>query len=85
MAAGVPAVCSPVGINAKIAEDNKHCLLADTPEDFYQQLAKLLDNHQLREQLGNQGRKLVINQFSVQVAGKKLALALQEAWQKKSG
>lgn len=73
LAAGVPAVCSPVGMNSEVAENNEYCLKASSFEEFAFQIQKLIDNRNLRETLGHRGRKLVEEKFSTAVVAEKLA------------
>lgn len=76
LAAGVPAVCSPVGMNSEVAGENEYCLKASNFEEFAFQIQKLVDNRSLRETLGHKGRKLVEEKFSAAVIAEKLAAML---------
>jgi glycosyltransferase involved in cell wall biosynthesis len=65
MAAGLPTVCSPVGVNSEICLDGITGFLAkDTAEwiDYITELAKNLD---LRKQMGNLGRDRVRQFYSI--------------------
>ncbi|HEY5751332.1 MAG TPA: glycosyltransferase family 4 protein [Chryseolinea sp.] len=64
MALGIPTVTSPVGINATMV-DPAVGFLAGTPEEWEMYLEKLIDAPLLRKQMGTQGRKKVIDQYSV--------------------
>lgn len=73
MANGVPSVASAVGMNKDVADKGKNALLADTPEEFISQLTKLLEDCELRQKLGQNGRKLIEKEYSREVVGAKFA------------
>jgi glycosyltransferase involved in cell wall biosynthesis len=64
MALGIPTVTSPVGINSTMVDPSVG-FLAGTPEEWEMYLEKLIDAPLLRKQMGIQGRKKVIDQYSV--------------------
>ncbi len=57
MAMGVPAVCSPVGINAEVVQHGVNGLLAGTAEEWLDQLSRLLADADLRQRLGRAGAR----------------------------
>lgn len=65
MALEIPAVASPVGANLDIIKQDETGFLCATPEEWYIALKKLIDNSDLRLQLGKRGRKLVEARYSV--------------------
>lgn len=66
LALGIPAITSPVGVNKKIVEQNKTGFLCETEEEWSAALKDLINNEGLREEMGRQGRKKIIDQFSLQ-------------------
>ena len=76
LAAGVPSVCSPVGMNAEVAGDGEYCLTASNETEFQLQLEKLLDSCELRRSLGQRGRHLTEQKYSLEVVAKTLATVL---------
>lgn len=62
---GIPAVASPVGVNAEIIGENERGFLCESPEEWEAALEKLLQNAALRETLGKRGRSYVEEHFSV--------------------
>ena len=78
LAAGVPSVCSPVGMNSDVAGNDEFCLTASDSGQFCFQMEKLLSNCDLRRNLGLNGRKLIERKYSVEVVASKLAEILLE-------
>jgi glycosyltransferase involved in cell wall biosynthesis len=64
MGLGIPAVCSPVGINSDLIRDGENGFLANTAEEWIAKLTLLLHSTQLRRKLGLAGRKTVEERFS---------------------
>jgi glycosyltransferase involved in cell wall biosynthesis len=64
MALGIPAVCSPVGVNPSIISDDKNGLLAATEDEWIDKLMRLLRSRELRERLGAAGRETVEAEYS---------------------
>jgi glycosyltransferase involved in cell wall biosynthesis len=73
MAAGVPALASAVGVNKNIGGNDDFCLLANDVASFAEKLKLLLNDEQLRKNLGLKGRELVKDHYSIEVIGEKLA------------
>ncbi len=46
---GVPAVCTPVGINRDVVHDGVHGLWANTKDEWIEKLSTLIENASLRE------------------------------------
>jgi glycosyltransferase involved in cell wall biosynthesis len=69
---GVPVVCTPVGINRDLVEDGVNGLWASTPEEWEEKLSRLIESPELRERMGREGRKRVMERFTVQVCGPRL-------------
>ena len=64
MALGIPAVMSPVGVNTEIIQDEVNGFLADKEDEWITKLSKLIESAHLREQLGEAGRKTVLERYS---------------------
>lgn len=65
MASGLPFVTTKRGGNPEIIE-NRNGLLVDQPEDpksFATQISKLLENKDLRRQMGKSGRSLAVKKY----------------------
>ena len=65
MAAGLPAVASPVGINEPLVGGGERGLAATNPAEWRKALSALMDNADLRDRLGCAGRQFVTEQYSV--------------------
>lgn len=64
MAYRIPVVMSSVGVNKQIIHDGKNGFLANTEEQWIEKLSLLIDNDNLRLQIGNNGRKTVEEHYS---------------------
>lgn len=65
MAAGIPVVASPVGVNASIVQQEQSGLYARCPEEWKSALTRLIEGENLRAHFGKAGRKRVCDHFSV--------------------
>jgi hypothetical protein len=81
MAAGIPVVASPVGVNKQIVEHGVNGFLAETEEDWDRAIRTLAGNARMREEMGAAGRSKVERRYSLQVAGPTLVRLLREAYQ----
>ena len=61
---GVPVVCTPVGINRDLVEDNINGFYAKTLEEWEEKLSLLIEDSALREQMGREGRKRVLENYT---------------------
>jgi glycosyltransferase involved in cell wall biosynthesis len=59
MAAGIPVVSSPIGVNRELIENSQAGLLATTPDEWEDALRALAGDHKLRAELGGRGRAFV--------------------------
>lgn len=69
MACGVPVIASPVGVNIKIVNESKCGFLAESVQHWESFLRQMFSSIDLRETLGNNGRKQVEELYSVQIQG----------------
>ena len=73
MAAGLPVVANPVGMNRQMVLDGRTGLLASTPRQWAEAIARLAANPALRRRMGSAGRRLVQQRYSVAGWGPKFA------------
>ncbi len=67
MALGIPTICSPVGVNIDIIQDNQNGFIAATETEWIEKLKGLLRSAELRQRLGQAGRATVEAQYSALV------------------
>jgi glycosyltransferase involved in cell wall biosynthesis len=65
MAAGLPVVANPVGVQAEFVQHEVTGFLAKTPEEWRQALARLAKSPALRRQMGERGRAVVETYFDI--------------------
>ncbi len=79
MAAGVPGVASPVGVNSDIVVHGANGMLARTDEDWYQCLRTLALDAGARTRLGEEARRTVESEFSLKARFSQLSEVLMTA------
>lgn len=65
MACGISTIMSNVGVNNQIIVNGVNGFLAGTENEWYEKLCELIENKNLRIKLGEEGRKTVIEKYSV--------------------
>jgi glycosyltransferase involved in cell wall biosynthesis len=66
MAAGLPVVASPVGVNCEIVTPGREGFLASDSRQWFEALERLIVSAELRSQLGRNGRATVESRFSLE-------------------
>jgi glycosyltransferase involved in cell wall biosynthesis len=61
MASGTPVIATPRAVLALEAVPERDLLIAQTPVEFSEKIIKLIENPQLRHQIGSAGRRYVEN------------------------
>ena len=79
MAAGLPVVGSPVGVNADIIEDGVNGFQAVTEADFIDRLSRLRKDPEMRYAMGAAGREKVVQEYSLDDAAPRLLQILHRA------
>jgi glycosyltransferase involved in cell wall biosynthesis len=79
MAAGLPVVCSPVGMNREVVQDGITGFLARSEAEWTERLALLIENPNLRQTMGQAGRAAVEERYSVKVNFPKFLRVLEDA------
>jgi len=80
---GVPVVCTPVGINRDLVEDGINGFYAMTPEEWEEKISVLIEDPQLRERMGKNGRKRVLEEYTIQSCAPHLFSILKRVMEKK--
>ncbi len=70
-ASGLAVVASPVGTNGEHVRDGVTGFLAESNDDWVSRIAQLIENPQLREGMGKQGREFA-RDFDVSIIGDRL-------------
>lgn len=63
MSLGTPVVSTRKGAEGLAVVHNEHLLLADSPQEFARQVIRLLSDAQLRQTLGENGKRLVAEKY----------------------
>jgi len=74
MAAGIPAVASPVGVNREFIHDGVNGFLASSSEEWSDRLSALLEDKDLRAKMGEAGRRMAQDYSYGAIAPKLIAL-----------
>lgn len=77
MALGIPTIMSPVGVNSYIIHDGKNGMLAGSVDEWVEKLSLLIEEEELRKQMGKAGKKTVIKEYSVEANKKKWLAVFQ--------
>jgi glycosyltransferase involved in cell wall biosynthesis len=78
MAAGLPVVANPVGMNRRMVVHGQTGFLASTPQEWAEAIARLAADPQLRREMGAAGRRLVEEQYSVAGWGPRFARVIEQ-------
>ena len=62
---GVPAVCTPVGVNRDVVQDGLNGYFASSPEQWIERLSLLIEDREKQKIMGLQGRETVFQAFSL--------------------
>jgi glycosyltransferase involved in cell wall biosynthesis len=81
---GVPVVCTPVGINKDLVEDGVNGFYAMNPEEWEKKLSLLIEDSELREKMGREGRKRVLKSYTYQACAPRLFSILDRMVEKPS-
>lgn len=76
MAASLPVIASPVGVNTQIVQHNKNGFLAETMEDWVQAFVFFAENKDIRLTMGHANRLIVEENYNFANYAKKIAQLL---------
>ena len=77
MAAGLPVVANPIGVQPEMVRHGETGFLAATPEDWIEGVQALAQDPALRRRLGEAGRRRVERDYSVATGASKWAALLK--------
>ncbi len=84
MSLGIPAVCSDVGANREVVRHGENGFLAKTTEQWLESLKKLIDDESLRQRLGKEARRTVVENYSMEKCAENFAKVVFEAVENKN-
>ena len=73
MSCGIPVVASPIGVNNDLIENGINGFLASTNEDWSASIINLINDKNLRQQMGLLGREKIEKKYSLKVWGPKIS------------
>ena len=77
LSVGVPVVCTPIGINSDIVQEGKTGFWAMNHQEWVDHLSTLIQNPDLRHQMGLKGIETVEREYSLGVTSEKFFSVLQ--------
>ena len=68
MALGIPTIATAIGANYRIINDGENGFLVDVSNNnlWYKRIEQLINSKELREKLGEVGRKTIIDKYSIE-------------------
>lgn len=79
---GIPAVCTPVGINREIVQDGVNGFWAENEAQWEDRLLKLINEWELRKEMGLKGREIVERNYSLEASSPYLFSVIKELTKK---
>lgn len=76
MAAGIPAVAAPVGVNASIINHGQNGFLAESDDDWATHLGSLASDLALRKSIGTAARETAAEKYSIEANYRRYETAL---------
>lgn len=65
MSVGIPAIASPVGVNCQIIHSGQNGFLADSHEEWVMSITRLIENEELRLEMGKAARQSIEKSYSL--------------------
>jgi len=63
---GVPAVCTPVGVNKDVVQNGINGFYANSPEEWIEKISTLIEDQALRKAMGTRGRDIVMRKYTIE-------------------
>jgi glycosyltransferase involved in cell wall biosynthesis len=77
LALGIPAVCSPVGMNVELLDHGRNGFLAETEKEWFEILKLLIDDPQKRRSVGRTGRETIEKLYALDKQAVKMVDAVE--------
>jgi glycosyltransferase involved in cell wall biosynthesis len=84
LALGTPVVATSKGAEGLDLVSEQDLLIADKPAEFASAVLRILDNRQLREKLGQNGRQVVTAKYDWQIIGKQFNQFIEQVVSQKA-
>jgi len=78
MASGLPVISSQTGVEGLDLEDEKHVLIANTPEEFVKETIRILKNPDLYENIRKASYELAVKKYSWKHIAEKLEIVYKK-------
>lgn len=78
MSLGIPAICTAVGANREVITHGENGMLAASDDDWRSGIAALVGDRQLRERLGQAGRRTVEERYSMRRSAELFSRVVRE-------
>lgn len=79
MACGKPVVATPIGVNNIIVRHGENGFLANSEAEWCEALDRLCEDAALRKRMGGEGRKMIEQKYSLNIAAPRLVALLRSA------
>lgn len=84
MSLGIPAVCTDMGANRDVVKHGENGFLAKTQEQWLNCFDTLIDDVVLRKHLGDEARRTVVDNYSMEKCGKMFAEVIRKTVENKN-
>ncbi len=84
MSLGIPAICTDMGANRDVVKQGENGFLAKTSEQWLNYFKALIDDEALRTKLGNEARRTVVENYSMERCAELFAKAVRDTVQVKN-
>jgi glycosyltransferase involved in cell wall biosynthesis len=78
MAAGLPVIANPVGVQKEMVRHGETGFLAETADEWCEAVQRLAADPQLRRRMGQEGRRIVESDYSVAAGAARWLAALDQ-------
>jgi glycosyltransferase involved in cell wall biosynthesis len=78
MASGLPVISSQTGVEGLNLENDKHVLIANTPEEFVEQTLRILNDEKLYEGIRKRSYDLAVKEYSWKYIANKLEIVYKQ-------
>jgi glycosyltransferase involved in cell wall biosynthesis len=80
MSLGIPSVASPVGVNNQYIQEGVNGFLPRNNKDWEDKLSVLIENKQIREEIGRKARDIVAKNYSLEASVPKFIEAITQTY-----